>query len=121
MKKQLNTFYGKKFKSKLIYQMSRDGNNKESMQNKIKNHSNIIVIVKTNENKIFGGYTSLKIEYNNKWKKDNKSFLYSVDLNKKFNKKENKYAVSDNNDNGIALMQFFFSKNNLLRRKKEKN
>ncbi len=63
--------------------MSRDGNNKESMQNKIKNHSNIIVIVKTNENKIFGGYTSCKIEYDGKIKIDNKSFLFSIDLNKK--------------------------------------
>ena len=29
-------------KLKLLYRMSRDGNNKESIQNKIENHSNLI-------------------------------------------------------------------------------
>ena len=33
------------------------------------NPSNILVIIKTDENKIFGGYTSLKIEYSGGWKK----------------------------------------------------
>ena len=49
-------------KLQLLYRMTRDGNNKESIQNKIKNHSNILCIVKTNENKIFGGYTRCKIK-----------------------------------------------------------
>ena len=50
--------------------MTRDGNNKYSMMNQIKNHSNIIVLIKTNENKIFGGYTSCKIDYNNDSKEE---------------------------------------------------
>ena len=70
-------------KMKLIYIMTRDGGNRKSMQSKIKGHSNLIVLVKTNENKIFGGYTSCKIEYG--WKDDSKAFLFSVDLNEKFN------------------------------------
>ena len=61
--------------------MTKDGGGKESMQNKIKNHSNIIVIIKTEEGKIFGGYTSLNIEYIYGEKEDNNSFLFSKDIN----------------------------------------
>ena len=84
--------------------MSKEGNNNiEIMQNKIKNHSNIIVLIKTNENKIFGWYRSIKIEYNGKSKKDNKSFLFSIDLNERFYIKQDKYAIYDYCDYGISF------------------
>ena len=90
-------------KLKLLYQMSRDGNNKESMQNKIQNHSNIIAIVKTNENKVFGGYTSMKIEYGNRFIKDNEAYLYSVDLNEKYRINDAEHALSLNNGSGLSF------------------
>ena len=84
--------------------MTRDINDKKSMKNKIINHSNLIVIIKTNENKIFGGYTNCKIEYNREYKKDNKSYLFSIDLNEKFNIKEDaKYAIIDDDKYGICF------------------
>ena len=93
--------------------MTRDGryvrygrdidSDKEAMQEKIKGHSNIVVLVKTKENKIFGGYTSSKIEYKDTWRIDNKAFLFSIDLNEKFNIKENGYVIRDNYYCGIKL------------------
>ena len=92
-------------KLKLIYQMTRDGRNRESIQNKINNHSNLITIVKTDEGKIFGGYISCKLEYpSSSYKKDNKSFLFSIDLNMKFNIKNGYYAIRDSNDCGIYFL-----------------
>ena len=52
------------------------------MQNKIKNHSTLLCIVKTNENKIFGGYTSLKIEYKDKNKKEMEINNLKIEKNK---------------------------------------
>ena len=93
--------------------MTRDGryvrygrdidSDKEAMQEKIKGHSNIVVLVKTKENKIFGGYTSSKIEYKDTWRIDNKAFLFSIDLNEKFNIKENRWAIDDSNNYGIRF------------------
>ena len=72
-------------KMKLIYRITIDGGNIFSMQNKIYNHSNIIVLVKTTENKIFGGYTNCKIEYDGEEKDDLRPVLFSIYLNEKFN------------------------------------
>ena len=97
-------------KLKLLYRKTKDGvnlkstcQNKKLMQNKVRGHSNIVVLVKTDENKIFGGYTSCKIEYYGKAKKDNKSFLYSIDLNEKFNIKENEDAICVGSIYGIRF------------------
>ena len=43
----------------------------------------------------------MKIKYDYKWKKDNKSFLFLIDLNKKFIIKENENAICDSNGYGI--------------------
>ena len=91
-------------KLKLLYRTTRDGNDRESIQNKIINHSNLIVLVRTIENKIFGGYTSLKIEYPSgigSCKIDNKSFLFSIDLNEKFKIKEDEIAIHDYKNYGL--------------------
>ena len=61
-----------------------------------KRNLKIYIFLSPDENKIFGGYTNCKIEYNCRIKKDNKSFLYSIDINEKFKVKENKYAIFDN-------------------------
>ena len=82
--------------------MTRDGNNQESMQNKIKYHSNLIFLVKTNEYITFGGYTSCRIDYSDGFKDAQKSFLFSEDLNKKFEVKKNgNNAIDDDYTHGI--------------------
>ena len=88
---------------KLLYRMTEDGGNNESIQNKINNHSNIVVLIKTEENKIFGGCTRCKIDYDEDFQFDNKAFLFSLNLNMKFNIKENRFAILNQYNLGICF------------------
>lgn len=91
-------------KLNLVYSMTRDGTDKGSLQEKIKGKSNLIIIVKTDRNRIFGGHIKIKIEYNNKDKMDKNAYLFSLDLNEKFKLSEDaQYAISDYKHFGLCF------------------
>ena len=78
---------GPNLKAKLLYRGSRDGFGANDCHKKIDNKGPTLSIVKTTENKIFGGYTNIP------WKKDSYcrkkkglSFVFSLknDLLRKF-------------------------------------
>lgn len=69
----------------LVYSSELDGNDCLIMQSKLMDKSNLMFLVKTDDGKTFGIYTSQTLNYNNQPKYDNQLSLFSVDLNEWFN------------------------------------
>ena len=79
------------FKSELLFRKSRDGSKTEIFHNKCDNKGNTITIIETTKWYIFGGYTELQWDKSEIFKKDNSTFIFSLN-----NKK--KYLPRNNND-----------------------
>ena len=73
----------------LLYRLSRDGNNYEIFHKNCDNKGPTLILIKTKEELIIGGFTLLNWDSNSKWKKDNNTFIFSLTQNKKYIKKEN--------------------------------
>ena len=69
--------------SKLIYRATRDGDSYENVFNKCNEINNIVLLIKSNNNSIFGGFTKVgfKRVSSNKYK-DNLAFVFSFDKKK---------------------------------------
>ena len=70
-----------KFTFKLIYKATRDGDSEEEFHSKCDNINNNLIIIKTKENNIFGGFTTTLLNRCGNYNYDTYSFLFS--LNKK--------------------------------------
>ena len=96
----------KKYKfTNLIFCTSRDGDTIDAFKNKCENQSPTLVIIKTDKGIIFGGYAS------SPWKEkgpiqDNNSFIFSIDLNKKYNVKNTFGALYGYYYQGSIMFQF---------------
>ena len=73
-------------KVELLYRKSRDGDSFNTFHKLCDNQKPTLVLVKSTEGLIFGGYTPLHWDSNSGWKEDDKTFLFSLTSNKKFNK-----------------------------------
>lgn len=69
----------------LVYSTEFHNKNCLDMQAQLMNKSNLMFLVKTDEGKVFGFYTSQTLNYNNQPKYDSQLSLFSVDLNEWFN------------------------------------
>ena len=69
-----------------IFDMNINGNLSKDFHNYCNNKGPTLTIIKTTKNKIFGGFTPLNWDNNgrNKVDKDNQTFLFSLDLLKKY-------------------------------------
>ena len=80
---------------KLIFKMSENGYDGKSFHKICDNEAPTLIIIKSKNNKIFGGFTPLDWGKEEKPKDDlNQSFVFSLDINKRYdilNKK--KYAI----------------------------
>ena len=93
----------KKIKFNLIYRATRDGDNSTSFHNKVDNKKSILSIVKTNKGMKFGFYIEQPYKKTGTSKKDNKCFIYSLNLKKIYNTKEGAYSFNDNSNYIINL------------------
>ena len=87
---------------KLIFRMSENGYTSNDFHKFCDNKGATLCLIKTTKNKIFGGFTPLNWgNGNNIYDKSNQTFLFSLNLKKKFDliKKEN-YAICNVKDNG---------------------
>ena len=66
-----------------IFKGSRDGWTKEIFAGKVFNKGATLILIKTSKNAIFGGFTSLKWEDSNDYKRDTEAFVFN--LESKFN------------------------------------
>ena len=74
---------------KLIYKASRDGDSSGEFHSKWYNINNTLIIIKTKENNIFGGFTTALLNCTNNYKYDTYSFLFSLNKNKIYSIKSN--------------------------------
>ena len=73
---------------KLLYRGTRDGDKAQTFHSKCDNKKPTLSIIKTKKGMRFGGYTEQTWNDNNGkgiWKKDDKSFCFSIELNKIYN------------------------------------
>ena len=70
---------------KLLFRLSRDGSEPTDFHRLCDNKGPTITLFKSDNNRKFGGYLSKNWESIGKWKTDNNLFLFSIDLNKKYN------------------------------------
>ena len=78
----------KEIQSKLLYRLSRDGNNYEIFHKNCDNKGPTLILIKIKEELIIGGFTLLNWDSKSKWKKDDDTFIFSLSQNKKYIKKE---------------------------------
>ena len=76
----------KNITTKLLYRKSRDGDSYDIFHKLCDNQGATLVLIKSNEGFIIGGYTSLDWDNHSNWKKDNDTFLFSLTYNKKYRK-----------------------------------
>ena len=75
----------------LLYQASIDGFGYENFHKKCDGKNNTIVLVFTDKNKIFGGFTEAKWDSYSDWNEGYKGFIFSINDNKiYYNKKKHK-------------------------------
>ena len=77
---------------KLLYDSEIEGENEEKLLNTYTDKNDLIILVKTNKYKRFGGYAHEYFEKNNFRKNDMKAFLFNLDkkeIYKSINKESN--------------------------------
>ena len=91
IKNRLNEYYlNKKISFNLLYRATRDGDLPSDFHSKCDNIVQLITLYKTTKGIKFGAYTDIGFDCSRKWKKDLKSFIFSLDKRKIYN------AIGDN-------------------------
>ena len=85
---------------KLLYRATRDGDKKEDFHRKADDKSPILILGITPNNYIFGGFTSLTLNYNkiDQYLYDDKAFVFSVNHKKRFFSKDKNKNISKSLD-----------------------
>jgi len=74
---------------KLLYKATRDGDSEDEFHSKCDNINNTLVIIKTKENNIIGGFTTALWNCINGYNYDDYAFLFSINNSKIYNIKSN--------------------------------
>ena len=111
---------------KLLYRGSRDGDRTKTCHELCDNKKNVLIIMKSDNNYIFGGYSKIGFKTINEpnkteWKIDNNCFLFSLNLKKIYpviNDKEIICHISDNSglcfDSSLSFKDNFLHKNSSI-------
>ena len=104
LEQKLKEIYGNKtIVFKEIYIGSRDGDNAESFHNKCDDLKGSLILIKSEEEKIFGGFTKQKWDGDCLFKFDNDCFLFSFYPQKIYEIKKNKKAIFCNKKYGPSF------------------
>jgi len=74
-------YYKTNYTSTLLYRASANGWTSANFHSNCDNKGPTITIIKTNKDKIFGGFTSLPWDQSGSYRQDTTAFLFSVNLN----------------------------------------
>ena len=77
----------------LLFRATEDGDSAKIFHDKCDNALNTLIVIRTNDGKRFGGYTTQSWEGNNIYKKDEEAFVFSLNRNKIYPVNENKNAI----------------------------
>ena len=81
-------------KYNLIFKMSENGSSCSDFHKYCDNKAPTLILIKSTSNKIFGGFTPLKWDDGNDYDKNKTTFVFSLNLMKKFNmKNKDKRAI----------------------------
>ena len=101
-------------KAKLIYKATRDGDSIKNFSDKCGNIKNNLIIIKTNENLIFGGFTRETWGNQHIDKKDDLAFCFSVKTNKIYEAVKGSYSIFFYPGNIFGFFWFIDIKENSL-------
>ena len=87
-------------KTQLLYRKSRDGDSYDTFHTLCDNQGTTLVLIKSNEGFIIGGYTKLSWDNQSKWKNDDNTFLFSLTNNKVFKKNKTSSSIYCSEDAG---------------------
>ena len=93
----------KKIKYNLLYRATRDGDSSTSFHNRVDNKKSLLSIIKAGGGMKFGFYIEKPYKKTGNWEKDNKSFIYSLNLKKIYNIKEDAYSFRDDPSDMVDL------------------
>lgn len=77
----------------LLFRATEDGDSAKIFHDKCDNALNTLIVIRTNDGKRFGGYTTQSWEGNNIYKKDEEAFVFSLNKNKIYPVNEDKNAI----------------------------
>ena len=76
---------GKDIKFDLLYKKSRDGRSTKNFHAHCDNKGKTLILIETTEGRKFGGVTYDDWNTNGNWRTNSNDFVFSLDLNKKYN------------------------------------
>ena len=106
-------------KIKLLYRGSRDGDRTKTCHELCDNKQNVLIIIQSDKGYIFGGYSKIGFKTTKNWenKIDNNSFLFSIDLKKKYPVIKDTDALVYKDDNwGLCFFVSLYFKDNFMNR-----
>ena len=92
IKNSSSYFKNKTFHFSLIYKATVDGDSAQNFHNNVDGKGPLVIIVKTTENKIIGGYTSKPWSSSNDRQDDHEAFLFTFESYKMYKIKKSSYA-----------------------------
>lgn len=98
--KESETYKNSNIYFELLYKALIDNDSASSFHNKVDNKGPILVIIKTNDNRIIGGFSSKSWSSEDKNIEDDEAFLFSDFQKYNLNSKNNKYACVHNKEEG---------------------
>ena len=84
------------FFKNLLFKSSKDGDLLKTLHEKCDNKGPTIIIIKSSNGKIFGGYNPLSWDESNKFKNDSNTFIFSLDTKIKYiieKEEQKKYSI----------------------------
>ena len=113
---RLQRILGKRnIKYRILFRSNIDGDLASTFHMKCDKIKNTLILIKASGNKRFGGFTTETWDGNDVNKKDEKSFIFSIDKMKIYDVLEGEYAINCNPDlgpvfvNQIKLLDQFFT------------
>ena len=123
--KESSIINNKNLKFELLYRGSRDGDDTVNLHKKCCGYKNVIIFMKSEEGKKFGGFTNIGWETRDrgKWEYpiDDNAFLFSLDRKKLFKaqKGKNKMCWINSDEYGLSFYRTLFFYNHYMTIKKK--
>ena len=109
-------------KIQLLYRGSKDGDKTKTCHNLCDEKKHVLIFMKSSNGYIFGGYSKIGFKTNNdpmnfEYKKDNNSFLFSIDLKKIYPVVKDKAVISNTRDiSGLCFYSSLVFQDNFMKR-----
>ena len=86
--------WNNKRNAELLYKKSRDGDSYNIFHKLCDNKGKTLILIKSSEGFIIGGYTPLDWDSESSWKNDNETFLFSLTNKKVYKKTKKKFTIN---------------------------